>query len=320
MQHRLGFHVLVIPTSAWPEVQDRVRLVEQLGFDLVALPDHLVDWTNPPAPWYDAWTALAALAQTTSTVRLGTVVTQIPLRNPAMLARQVLTIDQISGGRVELGLGTGLGIDPSYRMGGFPNWPAAERVERFGEYVELVGRLLAQETTTFAGRFYQTDGAVMNPRPIQQPRPPIMVAALGPRMMRHAVRYADIWNSLSFQPTFPEQLAETRDRIAALARICIELGRDPATLQRSYTLFDPQARHHGGSIAYYQSPDAFVEWLEPLLELGITDIGLYYPFLPAQLETFQRIATEVIPQLKASRPHAGVERFDSQDDDRRYLA
>lgn len=299
MPHLIRFHVLIIPTVSWPELLHRARWVEELGFDALALPDHLVDWTNPPAPWYDAWTALAALAQATTRVRLTTAVTQIPLRNPAMLARQVLTLDQISNGRVELGLGTGLTIDPSYRMGGFPNWAPGERTDRFGEYLELVCQLLAQETTTFAGRYYQADGAVMNPRPIQSPRPPVMVAALGPKMMRHTVRFADCWNSLSFEQSFDQQLAETRERCVTLDRLCAELDRDPATLQRSYTMFDPQARHNGGALSYYRSLATFRAHIEPLLDLGITDFGLYYPFLPEQEETFAQIATEILPLLRA---------------------
>lgn len=301
MSHPVRFHVLIIPTVSWPELLRRARQVEALGFDAVALPDHLVDWTNPPAPWYDAWTALAAIAQATETVRLTTAVTQIPLRNPVMLARQVLTLDQISNGRVELGLGTGLTIDPSYRMAGLPNWSPAERTERFGEYLELVCALLEQETTTYDGRSYQSDGAVMNPRPIQHPRPPVMVAALGPKMMRHAVRYSDIWNSLSFQQSFEAQLAEIRERSATIDRLCTELHRDPTTLQHSYTMFDPQARHNGGALSYYQTPDAFLAQVEPLLALGITDLGLYYPFLPEQEEMFAQIATDLVPRLRSSR-------------------
>lgn len=300
MTHPIRFHALVIPTTDWPEVLRRAQWVETLGFDAVMLPDHLVDWTNPAQPWYDAWTALAAIAQSTERIRLGTAVTQIPLRNPAMLARQVLTLDQISHGRIELGLGTGLTIDPSYTMGGFPNWSPAERAERFGEYLELVSLLLSQETTTFHGRYYQAESAIMNPRPIQQPRPPLMVAALGPKMMRHAVRHADCWNSLSFQPSFPDQLAETRTRVSTVDRICAKLDRDPVTLQRSYTMFDPTARHNGGAIAYYQSPAAFRAQVEPLRKLGITDFGLYYPFVPEQLGTFEQIATEVLPAVRAT--------------------
>jgi alkanesulfonate monooxygenase SsuD/methylene tetrahydromethanopterin reductase-like flavin-dependent oxidoreductase (luciferase family) len=301
MTHPIRFHTLIIPTVEWDEVLRRAQWLETLGIDAVMLPDHLVDWTNPSAPWYDAWTALAALAQATDTIRLGTAVTQIPLRNPVVLARQVLTLDRISNGRIELGLGTGLTIDPSYAMGGFPNWSNAERTDRFGEYLDLVAQLLSQEVTTFAGRYYQADGAIMNPRPIQQPRPPIMVAALGPKMMRHTIRHADIWNSLSFQPSFAEQLAETRDRILSIDRLCAALGRDPATLQRSYLMFDTTARHNGGAIAYYQSPDAFLAQAEPLLALGITDLGLYYPFLPDQLDIFERIAREILPTLRGAR-------------------
>lgn len=298
MTDPIRFHVLIIPTVSWPELLRRARWVESLGFEAVALPDHLVDWTNPPAPWYDAWTALAAIAQATESIRLTTVVTQIPLRNPAMLARQVLTLDQISSGRIELGLGTGLVIDPSYKMAGLPNWTPAERVDRFGEYLELVCQLLSQETTTYDGRYYQADGAIMNPRPIQSPRPPVMVAALGPKMMRHAVRHADIWNSLSFQPSFPDQLAETRERNQTIDRICAELDRDPATVQRSYTMFDPTARANGGALSAYQSAEAFLSQVEPLIDLGFTDIGLYYPFIPEQVDVFAQVATEVLPALR----------------------
>jgi hypothetical protein len=118
-------------------------------------------------------------------------------------------------------------------------------------------------------------------------------------MMRHAVRHADIWNSLSFRQSFDAQLAETRERYATIERLCAELDRDPATLQRSYTMFDPHARHNGAALSYYQSSEAFLAQVESLLDLGITDLGLYYPFLPEQEDTFTRIASELLPQLKA---------------------
>jgi alkanesulfonate monooxygenase SsuD/methylene tetrahydromethanopterin reductase-like flavin-dependent oxidoreductase (luciferase family) len=210
----------------------------------------------------------------------------------------VLTLDHISDGRIELGLGTGLAIDPSYRMAGLPNWGAGERVERFTEYVEVVSQLLSQEVTTYKGRYYRVEGAVMNPRPVQSPRPPITVAALGPRMLALAARHAEIWNSLSFKPTFAEQLAETRERCAAIDAACDAAGRDPATLRRSYTMFDPQARPRGGAMAYYESPERFLEHVEPLLDLGIDEIGMYYPLDPVQVAMFERIATDVLPGLR----------------------
>jgi len=295
----LRFHVLLLPNVEWTELKTRVVRLEELGVEVAALADHFVDWTNPAAPWFESWTALAAIAEATSTIRLSTIVTQIPLRNPAMLARQVLTLDHISNGRIEIGLGTGLTIDPSYAMAGLPNWEPGERVDRFAEYIELVGRLLSREVTTYEGRYYQVDGAIMNPRPVQSPRPPIMVAALAPRIMRLAARYADSWNSLSFQPSFAEQLAETRARGEAIDAYCTEIGREPTTLRRSYTMFDPQARPRGGAIGYYESADRFSDEVSRVVELGISDVGLYYPLDPAQRSSFERIATEVLPTLRA---------------------
>src|SRR5215208_4967333 len=151
MPHPLRFHVLLLPNVGWAELKARVLRLEELGLEVAALADHVVDWTNPTAPWFEAWTALPALAQATTTIRLSTVVSQIPLRNPAMLARQVSTLDHISNGRVELGLGTGLSIDPASAMIGVPNWEPRERVDRFAEYVDLVRQLLSQEVTTYEG-------------------------------------------------------------------------------------------------------------------------------------------------------------------------
>jgi alkanesulfonate monooxygenase SsuD/methylene tetrahydromethanopterin reductase-like flavin-dependent oxidoreductase (luciferase family) len=139
---------------------------------------------------------------------------------------------------------------------------------------------------------------VMNPRPVQSPRPPLLIAALGRRMMGLAARHADIWNSLSFQPTFAEQLAETRARRAQIDAACAAIGRDPATLRRSYTMFDPQARPRGGAIGYYDSPDLFVEQVSRLAEIGISDVGVYYPLDPAQLPMFERIAGDVLPAIR----------------------
>ena len=155
--------VLVLPNVAWVELKARFLRLEELGFEVAALPDHFVNWTRPADLWFESWSLLPALAEATSTIRISTAVTQIPLRNPAMLARQALTLDHISNGRIEIGLGTGITIDPSYGMTGIPNWDPREHADRFGEYIELVGRLLRKKITTFAGRFYQAEGAVMNP-------------------------------------------------------------------------------------------------------------------------------------------------------------
>ena len=298
MAYALRFQVVVLPNTDWNALLARFLAIEELGFDLVGMADHFVDWTNPPSPWFDLWTQAAAVAANTDRIRLCACVAQIPLRNPAMLARQALSVDHISNGRLELGLGLGLPIDPSYAMMGIPNWSNKERVARFEEYVEIVDGLLTNEVTSYKGKFYQVDEAVMNPRPLQKPRPPIMIAAMGPIMLKKAARYADIWNSLSFAEDFDQQMNETRHRIGQVDEHCAAIGRDPGTLRRSYLMFDAKARPSGGLIKYYESESMFTDMVEGVMELGVTDIGMYYPLREEQLPMFEKIATEVIPKLR----------------------
>ena len=296
--HKLRFQVLILPNLPWDQLLGRFKRVEELGFDLAVTGDHFVDWSNPPSPWFELWTLLAAVAQSTSTVRIAPCVAQIPLRNPAMFARQALTVDHISKGRLEVGLGLGLPIDPSYDMMGIPNWSNKERAARFKEYVEIVDRLLSNEITTYKGRFYEVNEAVMNPRPCQQPRPPITIAALGPLMMKYAAEYADTWNTMSFAEEFAEQFDETAARIARITEHCTTIGRDLGTLRISYNMFDARSRSSGGRITYYESTEMFADMARQLISLGITELGLYYPMLEGQLPVFERIAQETIPELR----------------------
>jgi alkanesulfonate monooxygenase SsuD/methylene tetrahydromethanopterin reductase-like flavin-dependent oxidoreductase (luciferase family) len=303
----LRFQVLCLPNVPWGDLRERFVRLEQLGLDVAALPDHFVDWTQPPSPWFESWTALTGLAAATRSIRLTTCVTQIPLRNPAMFARQALTLDHISNGRVEVGLGTGLARDPSLAMVGVRDWEGSERVARLAEYVHIVDRLLRDEVTSFAGEYYQVDGAIMNPRPVQSPRPPITVGALGPVMIRHAARLADTWNSLSFKESFDEQVAETRERVELMDEACEAVGRERDTLRRSYTMFDARARPRGGAMDYYESVDGFEEMVGCVIELGMDEIVLYHPLDERQVPTFERIATDVVPRLRAiDRSSAGV--------------
>ena len=165
MRHELRFFVLILPNTSWNELLERFQTVESLGFDMAGMADHFVDWTNPPSPWFELWTQAAAVASKTSRLRLSTCVAQIPLHHPAMFARQALAVDHISNGRLEVGLGLGLPIDPSYAMMGIPNWSNKERVARFSEYVEIVDRLLSHEVTSYKGQFYEVNEAVRDRRP-----------------------------------------------------------------------------------------------------------------------------------------------------------
>ena len=150
-----------------------------------------------------------------------------------------------------------------------------ERVERLGEYLEVLDLLLRQTETSYEGAYYRIDGAVMNPLPLQKPRPPIMVAAMGPKMLRTTAQHADFWNSMSFADNFETQLEETRQRVARIDQLWAEFDREPKSLVRSYHMYDPTSRRSGGAMAYYESPAAFEDMVNRVLELGMSNIGLY---------------------------------------------
>lgn len=298
MSYAPRFAVLVLPNTSWSEILERSKHVERLGFDLVTTADHFVDWSDTSRPWHEGWSVLAAVAMATERVRIATYVTQFPLRHPAMLARQALTIDHISDGRLEIGLGTGIPIDPSYDMMGIPNWDGKERVVRFKEYVEVVDRLLSNEVSSFSGDYYTINEAIVKPRPVQSPRPPLVIAALGPVMLRFAAQAADTWDTMSFAQTFNEQLAEVKGKIEIVDAACVKINRDPATLRRSYHMFDPTSRASGGGFSYYQSVDAFEDMAGELMAAGFSELSLYYPTVPEQVPIFERIAQDVLPKLR----------------------
>ena len=182
---------------SWTSVRDDFVQAEELGFDHAWLVDHLVDTDGAPEDGcLEGWTLLAAIAARTERIRLGVLVSSNTFRNPALLLKEAVTVDHISGGRVILGIGTGWHEDEHRRYG--IDLPApAERVDRFEEAVECISLLMGQERTTFHGRHYRLDDAQLEPRPVQQPRIPILIAAHRPRMLRIAARYADQWDTFA---------------------------------------------------------------------------------------------------------------------------
>jgi alkanesulfonate monooxygenase SsuD/methylene tetrahydromethanopterin reductase-like flavin-dependent oxidoreductase (luciferase family) len=295
VSHNLRFGVITVQNLPWKREVERWQFIEALGFDSVWVADHFVDPYQPDSPWFEGWTLLAALANQTSRIRVGTLVTSIPLRNPVMLARQALTVDHISNGRLELGLGTGVSWDPVYSMIGIENWPPKERVGRFREVVEIVDLCLRNRVTSYKGRYYQLNGAVMVPPPIQQPRPPITIGATGLSMLKLAARYADTWNSVPGEwNTSPDKMLEdTRRRNSLLDGYCEEIGRDPGGLRRSLLVFGSEAE------TVFSSVDAFEAVIECYQSVGITEFIFYYPFESKQVPVFEQVAKEVIPKLRA---------------------
>lgn len=297
MSQELRFGVITVQNRPWKKEVERWQFIEALGFDSVWVADHFVDPYEPNSPWFEGWTLLAALASQTNRIRIGTLVSSIPLRNPAMLARQALTVDHISNGRLELGLGTGVSWDPVYSMIGIDNWPPQERIARFREVVEIVDRCLRNRVTTYKGQYYQLKDAVMAPPPIQQPRPPITIGAIGLSMLKLAARYADTWNSVPGEwRTSPDKMLEhTRRRNQLLDDYCEEIGRDPQTLRRSLLIFGLEAE------TVFNSVDAFEEAVKRYQTVGITEFIFYYPFRDEQIPVFEQVARKVIPKLRAAR-------------------
>lgn len=172
-----------VPSGA--EWLERVRGLERIGYGTVAMPDHVVGGSWAPLP------ALAAAAIATSTIRLGTLVLANDFRNPLLLAREVATLDVLSGGRVEFGLGAGW-LDRDYESLGISFDRGRVRVERLAEAVTLMKRLFAEEEVSFAGRYYRFDKARCQPRTVQRPRPPLLIAGGGPMLLGLAAKEADI--------------------------------------------------------------------------------------------------------------------------------
>jgi probable F420-dependent oxidoreductase len=179
---RFGVNVLTAGTAAeWAGLASRA---EELGYSTLCLPDHLTD-RLAPLP------ALAAAAAATTRLRVGSLVLNNDLRHPVLLAREAATLDMLSDGRFELGLGAGY-MRSEYEQAGLPFARGGVRVERLAEAVEIVQRLFAGEVVTFTGRHYRVTGHTIHPRPIQRPRPPILIGGNGPRLLTLAARQADI--------------------------------------------------------------------------------------------------------------------------------
>lgn len=233
---RTRFGINLGHSAPWGEIAQNAKAVEDVGFDSLWLPDHLA---NPMAEtrWLEAWTTLAAIAAVTHRVRLGPLVSSLVFRHPALLAKQAITVDRISDGRLNLGMGAGGNVQ-CHTMTGAPEWKPRERQERYEEYIELLDLLLSNERTDYDGRFYSSHDAVMIPGPVQTPRPPLLLAAHGPRSLDLAARHADTWNF--FHAGDPALIGQ--DAADAVARMNDQLsekasaaGRDPESIVRSVT-------------------------------------------------------------------------------------
>ncbi|MDQ4068982.1 MAG: TIGR03560 family F420-dependent LLM class oxidoreductase [Actinomycetota bacterium] len=214
----------------WSEIRRRVAWAEEAGFESAWVFDHFTAlYGDPKGPCLEAWTLLAALGAVTSRIRLGALVTGVTYRHPSLLATEVVTVDHVSGGRVNVGLGAAWHEEEHRRLGfDFPS--RGERARRLDEAVQVVKALLTRDDVDFEGRHYRLQKAFYRPRPVQQPHPPFWIGAMGEKVMIPlAARHADVWHGFGSVPDLARK-SRLIDRFAE------EAGRDPAAIGRSTNL------------------------------------------------------------------------------------
>ncbi len=286
--------------GSWQEIVALWQEVDILGFDSAWVFDHFLPiFSDPTGPCLEGWTTLSALAMVTKHVRLGVLVTGNTYRHPAVLAKMATTLDIISQGRLILGLGAGW-FELEHTTYGLPFPRVGERLHRLDEALTVLKRLWSEERVTFTGRYYQLRDALLNPRPVQQPHPPLLVGATGEQVALGIVaRRADLWNSFGSPEVF-------RRKIAVLTEHCRKVGRDPEAIEKSVLLQmtltdDPEtvrrARENESWGMLAGNTAEIRQQIERYVEVGVTHliISLTAPYDYAAL---RRFAAEVMPAFR----------------------
>jgi alkanesulfonate monooxygenase SsuD/methylene tetrahydromethanopterin reductase-like flavin-dependent oxidoreductase (luciferase family) len=295
----MRFGLIILPVARWPAAGDPWRRAEDLGFDHAWTYDHIAWREYAARPWFSAIPTLVAAAMVTSRIRLGTLVASPNFRHPATLAKDVVALDDISGGRAILGLGAGAGGSDANVLGR-RDLSAVNRADRFAEFVELTDLLLRQETSGYDGRHYQARDAVMIPGCVQEPRLPLAVAATGPRGLRVAAAYGDYWitnGSSARGGALPPEISPglVRSQVARLEAAGAAVGRDTRSLRKIVV-------HTNRNAGLLESADAFRVAAHEYAELGITDLVVPFPQegspFGGKPEVLAEISESVLPHLR----------------------
>jgi len=307
MHSEIGIYLPQIGLS-WDELRRKVELCDALGIDSVWFTDHLYPPMLPQVSSFEAWTTAAALAPITQRIRLGHLVLCNAFRHPALLAKMAITLDHASGGRFELGLGSG-SYAPEFEAFGLPFGSARDRAAQLGEALAVIRALFREPTVSFTGAHYTLRDAPSLPRPYQQPHPPIHVGGAGERYTLPLVaRHADVWNC----PTYA--LADLPRKLEVLRAACADIGRDPATLRvteeavlalvaRREQIADARAlaeRRFGGpgwgfaAGGYCGTPNDIVARIRARQQLGIGGF-IFFLHDRGEPETLRLLANEVLP-------------------------
>lgn len=297
--------------TTWHELRATWKLIDKLGYDTAWTFDHFYPIIGDPSgPCLEGWIALAALAAETSRVRVGVLVSGNTYRHPAVLANMGATLDHTSGGRLIVGLGAAW-FEMEHAAYGLPFYTTAERIRRLDEAAAVVKRLWTEKQTTFEGRSYQLKDAYCEPKPVQQPRPPIMIGAAGEKLaLRVVAKHADLWNTFGTPDVFRRKIAALREHCAAVGRNFDEIEISWAgTTHITHSQAEKKAVVEEYAAAFHKSPteveaaslvgpiEEIRTRIERYIEVGITH---FIPTLraPFHHETLRLFAEQIIPAFR----------------------
>lgn len=313
---RSEFHPITDPTAQWETTVAVARLAEDLGFDAIWAGDHL--HTIPGrdnTSVFDSWTVLTALCQHTTRVRFGHMVSCAAFRSPAIVAKMTATLDVMSGGRLIWGVGAGW-HEEEFRAYGFPFGTGGERVGALREAVEIVKLMWSEPAPVYHGRFFSIDGARCDPKPLQDPHPPVLIGAWGEQLGSWLVaEHADRCNFPTDNDTVAAKLAVLRDR-------CRAIGRDEGEIMKTWTgelhiREDESEIIEGPVLSLYPvsmeewrrshiigTPQQVCERIQELIDIGITGFTFSICELP-DVESMHLFAKQVLPAFRSAPGKAG---------------
>jgi alkanesulfonate monooxygenase SsuD/methylene tetrahydromethanopterin reductase-like flavin-dependent oxidoreductase (luciferase family) len=294
---RLG--IVILPDERWSVARRRWQRAEEYGFDHAWTYDHL-GWRDlVDGPWFDAVTTLTAAAMVTRRIRLGTFVASPNFRHPAHFTREITTLDDISQGRLQLGLGSG-GVGFDSAVLGARELTPGERVDRFAEFLELLDLLLRGDRVTWTGSYFAAVDARSTPGPVQRPRPPFVVAANGPRALRLAARYGDGWVTTGAQglSSAEEWWSSVARSSSAFTDALAEAGRPAGAVDRYLNL-------DSSPVFSMSSAGAFTDAVGRAAALGFTDVVTHWPRASGWYAGSEKVLETVagrLPGLRVSGP------------------
>ena len=290
---RIG--IVILPDDRWAVTRHRWRRAEEYGFDHAWTYDHL-GWRDlVDGPWFDAVPTLTAAATVTSRIRLGTFVASPNFRHPVHFAREALAVDDISEGRLLLGVGAG-GVGFDADVLGRPPLTPRERVDRFAEFLELFDRLLQGDHVSYEGGYYRAVDARTPPGPVQRPRPPLLVAANGPRALALAARHGDGWVT-----TGGQGLTDAAGWWRSVEEVSARF--DTALEKAGRTVPDRILNLDSSPVYSLSSPGAFEDAVGRAGELGFTDVLSHWPRASSWYAGDEKVLESVaamLPELRAS--------------------